>query len=431
MKRETGWLGSHLIQLEVAFRRNGQIKAVNQAFHLVFPVVLVGTLADMIRKTWLASTGYYFQTLHVGDWLMQRTVLKHYLSLLSAGTLGLVALIMAFAVSYYLVAPVTKRTTDRLMVGVVAVTGLKFFNVDRLTLLNGQPIQWLSNNLGISGILVGILVGLVVGDGYRWGIRHWLLADERLGQTMTIASIWLLVLAAGGLAWTLTQTGSLNATFLSLARWPFPLPHHLPGLLGFSLLTGLCQWLGILGPVASVGGQSVEAAQNLAAVLIHAGWQLPQPITIHTVVDVYTNFGGPGMMLGLLFAIYLGHSNAAQRRVGLACLLPTLGNFNAPLMVGLPVVLRPILGIPFLVTPVVCSLLSWTCLHLHWIPAVAYPIANGTPGILQGFLGTGGNLAALALAVAELLISVLIYYPFIKWSRLAGEVAQHAEETSR
>ncbi|WP_407889327.1 PTS transporter subunit EIIC [Levilactobacillus sp. N40-8-2] len=430
MAGRTGRVGRDLIGFEIKFRRNRQISAIYRALRLIFPVILVGTLADFINQTWLQHSGYYYQTLHVAKWAFQLKLFRQYLGLLSAGTLGLAAILMAFAVSFYLVAPTTPLIADRLMAGVIAIIALKSLNVNRQSVLNTHSVQWLSTNLGLSGILVGVLVGLLVGNGYRWLINHQDPEHKHLEQTVGVVSLWLIVLTGLGFIWVSTQTVSLNAALLALARWPFQLPHTLGTLLGFGLLTGICQWLGILGPIASVGGQSVETAQNLAAVLNHSGWQVPHPITLHTVVDVYATSGGPGMVLALLLAIFLVRHNSAQRRMGWYCLVPTLGNFNAPLMMGLPVIFSPILFLPFILAPVVSITLSWAFLVLHWVPAVAYPLANGTPGILQAFLGTGGSWSALALTVAELAISTAIYYPFVKWAGIAEEAVSHEPKIS-
>ncbi|KRL93533.1 cellobiose-specific PTS system IIC component [Levilactobacillus hammesii DSM 16381] len=425
MAEQTSSFGRHLIGFEIQFRRNRQITAIYHALRLIFPVILVGTLADFINQTWLQRSGYYYQTLHVAKWAFQLKLLRQYLGLLSAGTLGLTAILVTFAVSFYLVAPATPLIVDRLMAGIIAIIALKSLNVNRQSVLGNHSVQWLSNNLGLSGILVGVLVGLLVGNGYRWLIDHQDPDHKRLEQTVGGIGLWLIVLNGLGFLWVSTQTVSLNAALLTLSQWPFQLPHTLGTLLGFGLLTGTCQWFGILGPIASVGGQSIEAAQNLAAVLDRSGWHVPHPVTLHTVVDVYATSGGPGMVLALLLAIFLVQHHARQRRVGWYCLIPTLGNFNAPLLMGLPVIFSPILFLPFILAPLLCITLSWACLVLHWVPAAAYPLANGTPGILQAYLGTGGSLAALGLSVVELLLSTAIYYPFVKWAGIAEEAVTH------
>jgi len=143
------------------------------------------------------------------------------------------------------------------------------------------------------------------------------------------------------------------------------------------------------------------------------------PCLMHTIVSVYTTMGGTGMVLALLLAIFLSKPDPLQRRVGWLSALPTLGNLNTPLLVGLPVMFSPTLAVPFLLAPLACTLISWACVRLQLVPAVAYPLANGTPGPLIAYLGTGGSWAALILAIINLVISTAIYYPFVKWFQLA------------
>lgn len=422
LKQETR-IAQRLVAFEVRFQRNRQVNAIHRALRLIFPLILVGSVADFIDQSWLQAGGYYYQTLHVTKWLLQLRLLRQYLRLISAGTLGVAAMIMAFAVSFYLVVPVTRHTRDQLMAGTTAVISLKFFNVNRQSVLSLRPVQWVSANLGLQGIFMGILIGLLVGNTYRWAHLRQKNDEENLGRTLTVTSLWLLGTTALGLLWITVQTVSVNTAFVSSVRWPFQLPHFILGLVGFSILNSLYEWLGVLGPLA-VGGQSIETAQNLASVLNHPGWQVPHPVTLQTVVNVYASFGGTGMLLGLLLAIFLTRATAEQRRIGWFSLLPTIGNFGAPLMTGLPVILSPILGIPFLLAPLACISVSWLCLRLAWVPAVAYPLATGTPGPLLAYLGTSGSWAALLLAVIDLAISVAIYYPFVKLAAVAQEQLQ-------
>jgi len=416
---QTSPLGKYLIDLEIRWHHSRQMNAIYRSLKLVFPVILLGSLADFFDSAWLQKTGYYYQTLGVGHWDWPLKVLRAYFRLVSAGTLGFAAILLAFAVSFYLVAAVTPHTTDRLIAGMTAVISLKFFNVNRSSVLTLKPVQWLSTNLGIQGVCIGILMGLLVGNGYRWWLQRQSTAEENLPRPLSITSGWLLFMAALGLLWISTQTVGLNVAFASIVRWPFKLPHFILGLLGFSTLSSLFQWLGALGPLTAGSGQTIETAQNLAAVLNHSGWQLPHPVTLHTIVSVYTTMGGTGMAMALLLAIFLSKPDPLQRRVGWLSALPTLGNLNTPLLVGLPVMFSPILAVPFLLAPLACTLISWACVRLQLVPAVAYPLANGTPGPLIAYLGTGGSWTALILAVINLVISTAIYYPFVKWFQLA------------
>lgn len=404
-----------LIQGETWWWRNAQLRAIRQTLTTIFPLVLVGSLAQLIDQTWLHTTGYYAQTLHVANWLLRRVRLQETTLLLANGCFGLAVVGAAFFVSYYRVATTTSTSRDRLTAGIIAVFGLEGLNVNPLTLSGGKTVQWLAMGLGLRGLSVSLLLGLIVGNAYWWGLRRWDHSDEPQLRTLTLGSIGLIGLSAAGFGWSLGKPFGFHAQFNAFVRGPLQATSLLVSVWGFSLLNGAFAWLGTLSPLPTSGGQTVIAAQNLDAVMNQAGWHVPTPLTNQTLLQTYGNMGGTGMMLGLLLALFLTKSSVGHR-VGWLCLVPTLGNAGAPLMVGLPVILSPLLAIPFLVTPLICCAVSALAIGLHWVPATAYPLAAGTPGPLIGYLGTGGAWSTLVLAGLCLALSTAVYYPFVKWS---------------
>lgn len=419
MREPVSQLGQWMIAGEVRWRKNQQVRVLLTALRLIFPLVLVGTLADLVNRSWLEPTGYYYQTLHVTTWLLRRTRLQQGVLLLQTGALGLAVLGMAFVVSYLLVARVTAASSDRLMAGGIAVLGLQVLNVNPATVQVGRSPEWLAMNLGLTGLAVGAVVGLLIGNLYRWSVLHWSQPGDTLERPLTLGTLGLLLVAAGGLIWLLRAPFSLQTGFSAWLRAPLNLADGWGQLAVFSVLNGALNWLGVLSPVPTTPEQSVMAAQNLAAVLTTGNWHLPHPLTVQTVSQPYANMGGTGMTLGLLVAILLVTQNTAQRRIGWLSVLPVMGNVNAPLLVGLPVILSPVLLVPLIVAPLACLSLSSLCLGLHWVPASAYPFAVGTPGPLISFLGTGGAWSALGLALVNLALSTVIYYPFVKWAAIA------------
>lgn len=428
MAEQVSRFGQWVIAGELRWRKLRQVRVVLTALRVIFPLVLIGTLADLVNRSWLTPTGYYYQTLHVTTWLLRRTRLQQGILLIQTGALGLAVLGVAFAVSYLLVAGVTRRTSDRLMGGGLAVLALEFLNVTPATLRAGRPLEWAAMNLGLPGLALGIVVGLLVGNLYRWSVRRWQQPSDALIRPLTLGTLGVLLTALVSLLWlmrgpvdtTFGPAAWLRSTLTGASDWP--------ALLGVSVLNGGVAWLGSLSPLPSTPQQAAMAAQNLATVLDTGSWHLPHPLTGQTILQAYANMGGPGMTLGLLLAIFCVTHNATQRHVGWLSVLPVLGNFNAPLLVGLPVVLSPVFLLPFLLAPAVCLSLSSLCLALHWVPASAYAFAVGTPGPLISYLGTGGAWSALGLAVVNLGLSTAIYYPFVKWAAMADR--QLSEEAT-
>lgn len=83
------------------------------------------------------------------------------------------------------------------------------------------------------------------------------------------------------------------------------------------------------------------------------------------------------------------------------------------MLVGYPVIMNPILLLPFAIIPLVTQAIAWTFIRLHLMPPVVYTVPSTTPGPLIAFLGTNGNWVAFFVSALCLVVAVLIYLPFV------------------
>lgn len=127
--------------------------------------------------------------------------------------------------------------------------------------------------------------------------------------------------------------------------------------------------------------------------------------------DAFVYLGGSGMILGLIIALIIaGRRRKDMIALGLA---PSVFNISEPVIFGLPIVLNPIYMIPFVLAPVVCSAVAYLAIDMGLVmPVIAAKIPWVTPPILGGFLATG-HWTGAALAAVNLLISIVIYIPFV------------------
>lgn len=127
--------------------------------------------------------------------------------------------------------------------------------------------------------------------------------------------------------------------------------------------------------------------------------------------DAFVYLGGSGMILGLIIALIIaGRRRKDMIALGLA---PSIFNISEPVIFGLPIVLNPIYMIPFVLAPVVCSAVAYLSIDMGLVmPVIAAKIPWVTPPILGGFLATG-HWTGAALAAVNLLISIVIYIPFV------------------
>jgi Phosphotransferase system, EIIC. len=114
------------------------------------------------------------------------------------------------------------------------------------------------------------------------------------------------------------------------------------------------------------------------------------------------------------------------RNLGRVAILPGICNINEPVIFGAPIMLNPILAIPFIVGPIVTGIISYLAMYFNLV-ARPYILAPWTlPAPIGAYLTTGGDWRAIVLCLINIIITGIIYYPFFK----AYERQMLAEEES-
>ena len=109
----------------------------------------------------------------------------------------------------------------------------------------------------------------------------------------------------------------------------------------------------------------------------------------------------------------------------------TLGRLNAPvgffciwepIMFGLPIILNPLLIIPFILTGIWGVTFAWIMVSIGWVTAPYVMIPMITPPIFSGFLATGGDWRSIPVSLVVLIGAAIIWFPFIKaWERIRAK----------
>ena len=145
-----------------------------------------------------------------------------------------------------------------------------------------------------------------------------------------------------------------------------------------------------------------------------AGKPLPNVITM-PFWDMYMSMGGSGVTIGLLIAIFIvTKKREDMKAITKLSLAPGIFNINEPVIFGMPIVLNPMLAIPFVITPLVTGTIGYIA-TVSGFAAKAYVYTPWpTPPLISGFLATGGNWGAVITQAICIVVSVLIYLPFVK-----------------
>ncbi|MDK2818310.1 MAG: PTS sugar transporter subunit IIC [Spirochaetota bacterium] len=126
----------------------------------------------------------------------------------------------------------------------------------------------------------------------------------------------------------------------------------------------------------------------------------------------YYALGGAGNTLGLTL-LMLNSKVAQMRTVGKIAIIPGICGINEPIIFGLPIVLNPILGIPFILMPIITSLIGFYAQELGFVSLGYMVDPSFTPFFIQMFL-SALDWRNVLLSFFIVFVSVLVYLPFFK-----------------
>lgn len=129
--------------------------------------------------------------------------------------------------------------------------------------------------------------------------------------------------------------------------------------------------------------------------------------------DNFINLAGSGQTLGLTMAMLFLAKSAQYKQLGKLAITPNLFNINEPILFGTPIVLNPIMGVPFILVPVVNALLLYFTIYFGIIPPMGGQLPPWTvPPVLSGLILGGWKYAVMQFVVIAL--GAVIYFPFFK-----------------
>ena len=203
----------------------------------------------------------------------------------------------------------------------------------------------------------------------------------------------------------------------------------LPGTIVYLILYSLFWVVGIHGDLMLQGVVSpiwlALMADNAAALAAHQ----PIPnVMCDPFVAIFVNFGGTGGTLALCYMMMRSKSKR-YKELGKLALLPGIFNINEPIIFGFPIVMNPVMAIPFVLNGLVVGVSTYLLMQWNIIGRIVVEVPWTTPNILGALLCTNGNIPATIWAALELVISYFIYLPFFKQQEKV-ELANELKETS-
>lgn len=149
---------------------------------------------------------------------------------------------------------------------------------------------------------------------------------------------------------------------------------------------------------------------NTAAVASHSA--LPN-IAPEPFYQWFIWIGGAGATLSLAILMCFSKSEYLKR-VGRFSIIPGIFNINEPLIFGTPLVMNPILAIPFILGPVVAAIIAYAATAAGLVARVSVIAPWTLPAPIGAVFATGGDIKAAILVLIIIAVVAVIYYPFFK-----------------
>lgn len=275
-------------------------------------------------------------------------------------------------------------------------------------------------NLGASGMFVGIVVSILAVEIYRLtdssGFK--LKMPEQIPssvarsfESLTPTAIVIIIMS------TITYFFKFNwHQFVGNIMKPLiSASDTLPSVLVIIFLISFFWSFGIHG--ASVVGSIIRpiwlALLEKNTIALANNQPLPS-IAPEPFYQWFVFIGGSGCVIGFVLLLVFRSKSAYGKSLGKTSILPILFNINEPIMFGAPIVLNPILIIPFILTPMIGAIIAWIVTVLGLVNKVSVIAPWTLPGPLGAYLATNGDWRAIVLNLFVIALSVVIYYPFFK-----------------
>ena len=197
-----------------------------------------------------------------------------------------------------------------------------------------------------------------------------------------------------------------------------PLFQAADGYIGIALIYGamaMFWFVGIHGP--SIVEPAVTAIYianiELNLQVVQAGGHATAILTHPTSYFVAT-LGGTGATLMFCAMCAFIAKSKQLRTVGRSSIIPVLFAVNEPIIFGAPIVLNPVLFVPFILAPIANVWLFKFFVDVLGMNAFSYILPWTTPGTIGLIVSTGFAKLSFILAPLLLVVDTIIYYPFFR-----------------
>ena len=396
MSKMTGFMETHLMPLSQKLSSNKYLVALRDGLMLSMPLLIIGSIAVVIGD-FPVQAFHDFMASIVGDvwysWCWD---------MVNPATMGLVALFAVVGVSHSLA---SEEEVEPLPA--VAISISAYF----LLLQQMEEGGYAASSFESGGLFTAMLTALLATKLYAVLLKKNVKIKmpstvpsfvSRQFEALIPATVIVVLFLFIRLVFAATPFGTVTNFIVTMIQMPLTdIGTTLIGTLFITILNSILWFFGIHGTavIDSFMGPLWYAARFANFDMFQAS------VTAARQYIVTQDFAN--------HIIFLGGTGNTVSLAGKLSLLPGIFNVNEPVIFGLPMVLNPMMALPFFIVPPVTVLISFCAMYFGLVP---YPTGVTVPWTLPAPFGGWmmcNDWRGGVLQLVVLLIGGLIYYPFI------------------
>ena len=394
---------------------NRYLNVIRDAFMLSFPLTIFGSMFVVLAN--LPFLDKFFSPEALNTFRAAITPAME-------GTLLIATLFVVIGLGYHLS---KSYGVDALFGAALALAAFLILTPFSISVEGGTisgviPLE----RLGAKGMFVGMFTGIFATEIYRRVIQKgWVIkmpegvppAVSKSFSALIPVFVTLTIFILMRIGFTMTPFGNIHDFIYTVVQKPLValgsgLPTTLVAIffiqtLWFFGLHGQIIVNSVLDPIwNTLSLENLEAFQK--------GAELPHIVTKQFIETFTVGIGGTGMTLGVVVCILMFAKSRQLKEVGKLSGPAGVFNVNEPMIFGLPIVMNPIILIPWIISPIVVVAFSYIVMRLGIVPpptGVAVPWT--VPIFFSGVLATNSVLGGI-LQLVNLAIVSAIWFPFVK-----------------
>ncbi|MFP7298772.1 PTS cellobiose transporter subunit IIC [Neobacillus niacini] len=415
--------------MPVAGRIAGQrhLQALRDGLILTMPLIIVGSLFLILGFLPIPGYADFMAGIFGEAWLSK-------LLYPVGATFDIMALIAAFGIAYRLA---EKYGVDALSAGAISVAAFLLATPYQVSFLpEGAKEAVMVGGaiptalMGSKGLFVAMLVAMLSTEIYRFVVQRNIVIRMPDGVPPAVSKSFIALIPGFfviAIIWILrliieqTSFASLHNIVGELLGKPL-------GVLGGSLIGSLVAVLliqllwscGLHGAsiVGGVMGPIWLSSMDANRIAFQDGQTLPNIFT-QQFFDIFIYVGGSGATLALVIAMLFWAKSQQMKQLGRLAIGPGIFNINEPITFGMPIVMNPLMIVPFILAPMVMVITTYIAMSTGLVAKPAGIAVPWTmPPIIGGYLAAGGKISGALLQIVNFVICFGIYYPFFRmWDR--------------